>query len=164
MLALPVPRLDEWLAVAVELEAGQPGAATSAIVRYASQTGLPRAALFGFLALVARLAADLARSVLGPANPDRPAGLTLADALALHWEVSAGHRGPGCRRTAPLFQRLDPADRARHFHAAMQAAEAAVNRWQEAMSGRLWSVDPRELHETCPLTPEQVEALLDRAS
>jgi hypothetical protein len=163
VLALPMPRLDEWLAVAMELEARSPGDAVAAMVGSALRAGLSTADAPGFVGLLARIAADLGRALARPANGYRSGGLTLKEALALHWEVVSGSRGPGRRRASEHLQRIDPADRAAEFRAAMQAAERAARRWQEAMSGTLWSVERHELRRGCPLTPEQLESLLARA-
>jgi hypothetical protein len=162
-LSLPVPGLDEWLAMAVELEAGEPGAATAGLVGRAVLAGLRRDDLARFVGLVGRRAADLASALTAPAIPGRPAGPTLAEALALHWEVAAGRHGPGHRRAARRLADLDSPDRDRDFRDAMEAAAEAARRWREAMSGTLWSVDPRELDEARPLPAAQVAALRDES-
>jgi hypothetical protein len=162
-LALPVPRLDEWLAVAMELESASPGDAVVGMVRSALRAGLPNDDAPGFVGLLARRAADLGRTLARPANAHGPGVLTLKEALALHWEVESGTRGPGRRRAVERLRRIDPADNAAEFRAAMQAAERAVSQWQAAMSGTLWNVDRHELRRGGPLTPEQLESLMARA-
>jgi hypothetical protein len=87
----------------------------------------------GFVGLVGRLAVGLGRTLAQHAHAERPAGPTLADALALHWEVGADHRGAGRRRFGDHLWRLESDARAREFEAAMLAAERAILRWRDAL-------------------------------